>query len=215
VVGAEPDPALPPVPPAPPARPITPKREPEAGPAPQQPPLVTHPGRRHAFFDLKSPSTAPRTPHIATIPLIVPPTPQPAPSQLRHRRAPVQEPSPEPEPEPGPSRRSTRSNKGHAPPANQWNATDYLHGNQQPQKVKSYKETGTRSSVSPAPQSLPFLPLKTTENRHQLFPVKRRRRMTMSRAMLVPQQDLTRMKKRMTTLMSSNSFSLVNAWLHV
>jgi hypothetical protein len=65
----------------------------------------------------------------------------------------VREPSPQPEP--GPSRCSTCSNKGHAPPANQWNATDYLHGNQQPQKVKSYKETGTRSSVSPAPQSSP------------------------------------------------------------
>jgi hypothetical protein len=85
VVGAEPDPALPPVPPAPPARPIIPKREPEAGPAPQQPPPVTPPGRR----DLKSPSSAPRTPPIAKIPLVVPPTPQPAPSQLRRRRAPV------------------------------------------------------------------------------------------------------------------------------
>jgi transposase InsO family protein len=152
VVGAEPDPALPPVPPAPPARPVTPKREPEAGSAPQQQPPVT-PRRRHAFFDLKSPSSAPRTPPVTTVPLVVPPTPEPALSQPRRRRAPVQEPSPQPEP--GPSRRSTRSNKGHAPPANQWNATDYLHGNQQPQKVKSYKETGTCSSVSPAPQSSP------------------------------------------------------------
>jgi hypothetical protein len=60
-----------------------------------------------------------------------------------------------------------------------------------------------------------LLALSTTENQHQLFPVKRRRRMTMSPAMLVPQQDLTRMKKRTMTLMSSNSFSHVNARLHV
>jgi hypothetical protein len=60
-----------------------------------------------------------------------------------------------------------------------------------------------------------LLALRTTENQHQLFPVKRRRRMTMSPAMLVPQQDLTRMKKRTMTLMSSNSFSLVNTRLHV
>jgi hypothetical protein len=60
-----------------------------------------------------------------------------------------------------------------------------------------------------------LLALRTTENQHQLFPVKRRRRMTMSPAMLIPQQDLTRMKKRTMTLMSSNSFSLVNARLHV
>jgi hypothetical protein len=45
--------------------------------------------------------------------------------------------------------------------------------------------------------------------------VKRRRRMTMSPAMLVPQQDLRRMKNRTMTLMSLNSFSLVNARLHV
>jgi hypothetical protein len=67
VVGDEPDPTLPPVPPAPPARPLTPKRELEAGPAPQQPPPVTPPGRRHAFFDLKSPSTAPGTPPVSSV----------------------------------------------------------------------------------------------------------------------------------------------------
>jgi hypothetical protein len=89
VVGAEPDPALPPVLPAPPAHPITPKRELEAGPAPQQLPPVTPPGRWHAFFDLKSPSSVPRTPPTATIPLVVPPTPELAPLQLRRCRAPV------------------------------------------------------------------------------------------------------------------------------
>jgi hypothetical protein len=103
VVGAEPDPAPPLVPPAPPARPLTPKRELEAGPAPQQPPPVTPPGRWHAFFDLKSPSTAPRTHPVSSVPLVVPPTHEPAPlPRQRSRSAPVCTPSPQPEP--GPSR---------------------------------------------------------------------------------------------------------------